>query len=371
MKRISIIVPCLNEQEAIPVYYEAMKRVMDGMKEVRFELIFIDDGSADRTLETLKNLNKKDQRCRYLSFTKNFGKEAAIYAGLTHAKGDYIGLMDVDLQDPPELLAEMYERIRTGRCDCVAARRVDRTGEKKIRSLLSTLFYKLINRISKVEFVEGARDYRLMTREMANAVRQLGEYNRFSKGIFGWVGFCTEWIEYHNVERAVGKTKWSFGKLLKYSLDGILGFSTLPLSLSSYGGIFFCGAAFLTILFLVVRYLIWHDPVQGWTTIMCALFLMGGVQLLCVGILGQYLARAYMEVKRRPIYLLKEPEKQQEKRRTQKNGFPRYGAKKHPASSRVPISLKERPGHPCGPARGKIRMDASVSHVYDVDIEKE
>lgn len=306
MKRISVIVPCLNEQEVIPVYYQTMVPVMGKMKDTEFELLFIDDGSDDRTLDILRELNKKDKRCRYLSFTRNFGKEAAIYAGLEHAKGDYIAVMDVDLQDPPRLLPLMYEELKKGEYDCVAARRVDRTGEKKIRSFLSGMFYKVINRISRVQLVEGARDFRMMRQEMARAVLKMKEYNRFSKGMFGWGGFRTKWLEYHNVERAAGETKWSVRKLFRYSLDGILGFSTLPLSLSSFGGIFFCGAAFLTICFLVIRYLIWHDPVQGWTTLMCAIFFIGGIQLLCVGILGQYLARAYMEVKNRPIYLLKE-----------------------------------------------------------------
>lgn len=310
MKLISIIVPCLNEQEVIPIFYRTVTEVLDSLENTEYELVFVDDGSNDRTLKVLKELKKKDSRCRYLSFTRNFGKEAAIYAGLVHAKGDYVGLMDVDLQDPPKLLIEMYRTLETGEYDCVAARRTDRAGEKRIRSFFSAMFYKVINKISKVEFVEGARDYRLMTRKMTDAVLQMGEYNRFSKGLFSWVGFRTKWLSYHNVERAAGETKWSFGKLLRYSLDGIMGFSTLPLSLSSYGGIFFCGVAFLTILFLVVRYLIWHDPVQGWTTLMCALLLISGVQLLCVGILGQYLARTYLEVKNRPVYLLKETDEE-------------------------------------------------------------
>ena len=271
MKLISIIVPCLNEQEVIPIFYRTVTEVLDSLENAEYELLFVDDGSDDRTLKVLKELKKKDRRCRYLSFTRNFGKEAAIYAGLIYAKGDYVGLMDVDLQDPPKFLGEMYRTLETGEYDCVAAR----------------------------------------TRKMRDAVLKMGEYNRFSKGLFSWVGFRTKWLSYHNVERAAGETKWSFGKLLRYSLDGIMGFSTLPLSLSSYGGIFFCGAAFLAILFLVVRYLIWHDPVQGWTTLMCAMLLISGVQLLCVGILGQYLARIYLEVKNRPVYLLKETDEEE------------------------------------------------------------
>lgn len=306
MERISVIIPCLNEQEVIPIYYEKMKDIMNKMKRVEFELLFVDDGSTDKTLALLRNLAKKDVSCRYLSFSRNFGKEAALYAGLEHANGDYLVVMDADLQDPPEMIPVMYEELQSGEYDCIAARRIDRKGENKIRSFLSEMFYKVVNRISKVEFVEGARDFRMMKRKMVKAVLLMNEYNRFSKGMFGWVGFQTKWLEYHNVERAAGETKWSLRKLLKYSLDGILGFSTLPLSLSSYGGILFCIISFFSICFLIIRYLIWHDPVQGWTTLMCAIFFIGGVQLLCVGILGQYLARTYMEVKKRPIYLLKE-----------------------------------------------------------------
>lgn len=230
MKLISIIVPCLNEQEVIPIFYRTVTEVLDSLENAEYELLFVDDGSDDRTLKVLKELKKKDRRCRYLSFTRNFGKEAAIYAGLTHAKGDYVGLMDVDLQDPPKFLGEMYRTLETGEYDCVAARRTDRAGERRIRSFFSAMFYKVINKISKIEFVEGARDYRLMTRKMRDAVLKMGEYNRFSKGLFSWVGFRTKWLSYHNVERAAGETKWSFGKLLRYSLDGIMGFSTLPLS---------------------------------------------------------------------------------------------------------------------------------------------
>lgn len=316
MKRISIIIPCLNEQEVIRVYYREMGRIMEQMQDVEFELIFVDDGSSDETLHILQELWEKDPRCSYLSFSRNFGKEAALYAGLQRARGDYVAVMDVDLQDPPELLVQMYEELKKGEYDCVASRRVDRKGEKKVKSFLSSMFYKVANQISRVQMMEGARDFRMMTRKMADAILQMGEYNRFSKGMFGWVGFRTKWLEYHNVERAAGETKWPLTKLLKYSMDGILGFSTLPLSLSSYGGIFFCGAAFLTVCFLVIRYLIFHDPVQGWTTLMCAVFFIGGVQLLCAGILGQYLARTYMEVKRRPIYILKENSDERHRNKT-------------------------------------------------------
>lgn len=306
MKKISIVIPCLNEQEVIPIYYRKMTEIMEKMSDVEFDLLFVDDGSTDNTLNLLRELAQKDIRCRYLSFTRNFGKEAALYAGMEHSDGDYLAVMDVDLQDPPELLQVMYEDLQKGIYDCVAARRVDRKGEKKIRAFFSSMFYKFQNKISRVPLVEGARDFRMMKKNMVQSVLKLEEYNRFSKGIYSWVGFQTKWLEYHNVERAAGDTKWSFRKLMKYSLDGILGFSTLPLSISSYGGILFCGISFLTICILTLRYLIWHDPVEGWTTLMCAIFFIGGVQLLCAGISGQYLARMYMEVKKRPIYLLKE-----------------------------------------------------------------
>ncbi|MGI6008031.1 MAG: glycosyltransferase family 2 protein [Ruminococcus sp.] len=306
MKKISIVVPCLNEQEVLPIYYENMKKIMGQMEHAAFELLFVDDGSADGTLEILRKLSSQDERCGYLSFSRNFGKEAALFAGMEYAQGDYIAVMDADLQDPPEMIPVMYEELEKGEYDCVAARRTDRKGEKKIRSFFSDVFYRTLNRISKVPVVEGARDFRMMKRKVADSVLRLRECNRFSKGMFSWVGYSTKWLEYPNVERAAGRTKWSLKKLFKYSMDGVLGFSTLPLSISSYGGILFCGIAFLTICVLIVRYIIWHDPVQGWTTLMCAIFFIGGVQLLCAGILGQYLARMYMEVKRRPIYLLKE-----------------------------------------------------------------
>ena len=263
MKLISIIVPCLNEQEVIPIFYRTVTEVLDSLENAEYELLFVDDGSDDRTLKVLKELKKKDRRCRYLSFTRNFGKEAAIYAGLTHAKGDYVGLMDVDLQDPPKFLGEMYRTLETGEYDCVAARRTDRAGERRIRSFFSAMFYKVINKISKIEFVEGARDYRLMTRKMRDAVLKMGEYNRFSKGIFGWIGFKTKWLPYKNVERVAGETKWSFFKLFKYSLDGIVNFSQAPLSIASVSGLILTAIAFFMILFVVIRRLIFGDPVAG------------------------------------------------------------------------------------------------------------
>lgn len=306
MDKISVIIPCLDEEEAIPVYYEAMKPVMDEMNEVEYELIFVDDGSLDGTLSVMRELSEKDRRCRYLSFSRNFGKEAALYAGLSNATGDYIVVMDVDLQDPVELLPRMYEMIQSEDLDRVAARRVDRDGEPLIRSFLSDCFYKVINKISKTEFVKGARDYCMMKRNVVNAVLELQEYNRFSKGIFQWVGFRTAWLEYHNAERCVGETKWSMKKLAIYSLEGIIGFSTSPLSIASIMGIIFCFIAFIMTLFIAVRTLIFGNDVGGWTSLACLILFVGGVQLFCTGIVGGYLSKAYLETKHRPIYILKE-----------------------------------------------------------------
>ena len=313
MDKISVVVPCYNEEEALPVYYKEMCRVMDEMKDVVFELIFVDDGSSDATLGIMKDLNEKDSRCRYLSFSRNFGKEAAIYAGLKASEGDYVALMDVDLQDPPTLLPEMYEILQEDGYDNVATKRVTRTGEPRIRSFLSESFYKFVNAISKTEIVDGARDYRLMKRKMVQAVLEMSEYNRFSKGIFGWVGFKTKWLEYENIERSAGETKWNVKKLFIYSLEGITGFSVVPLSIASYMGVLFCGLSFLMIVAIVVRTLIWGDPVAGWPSLVCILFGVGGVQLLCTGILGQYLAKTYLEVKNRPVYLLKDSSKEEQR----------------------------------------------------------
>lgn len=303
---ISIVVPCYNEQEAIPAYYEAIVPVMEQMKSVKFEVIFIDDGSCDASLSLMRQLADQDGRIRYLSFSRNFGKEAALCAGLEHAKGDYVAVMDVDLQDPVELLPEMYAKIQSPDCDCVAAKRGDRKGEGKFRSLLSDGFYRVINKISQTEIVSGARDYRLMKRQMVDAVLEMHEYNRFSKGIFGWVGFRTEWIEYGNVERCAGETKWSLGALMRYSLEGITGFSVLPLSMASFIGMAFCLLSICMIGFIVTRKLIFGDPVAGWTSLVCIIFLVSGVQLFCIGIMGEYLAKTYLESKRRPIYIIRE-----------------------------------------------------------------
>ena len=312
MNKISIIVPCYNEDAALPIYYKEMCKIMAQMKEEEFELIFVDDGSTDHTLAETKILHEKDERCQYFSFSRNFGKEAAIYAGLKNATGEYAAIMDVDLQDPPSLLPKMYEILQTEDYDSVATRRSTRSGEPKIRSFLSESFYKFINRISKTEIVNGARDYRLMKRNMVDAVLKMSEYNRFSKGIFGWVGFRTKWLEYENIERSAGETKWSMKKLFFYSLEGITGFSVAPLSLASVIGVIFCVVSFLMIILIVVRTCIWGDPVSGWPSLACIIFLVSGVQLLCTGIVGEYLSKTYLETKRRPIFILKdssEPDK--------------------------------------------------------------
>lgn len=306
MKKISVIVPCFNEEEALPIYYKEMSSVMEKMKDAAFELIFVDDGSTDGTLEVMKALHEMDARCRYLSFSRNFGKEAAIYAGLKNAQGAYVAIMDVDLQDPPCLLPEMYRILEEEEYDSVATKRSTRTGEPVIRSFLSESFYKFINTISKTEIVNGARDYRLMKRNMVDAVLEMSEYNRFSKGIFGWVGFRTKWLEFENIERSAGETKWSVKKLFFYSLEGITGFSVAPLSLASVVGILFCVLAFLMIVVIIVRTCVWGDPVSGWPSLACIIFMVSGVQLLCTGIVGQYLSKTYLETKHRPIFILKD-----------------------------------------------------------------
>ena len=306
MSKISVVVPCFNEEEALPVYYREMCKVMKNMSDVEFELLFVDDGSKDATLAFLKGLNETDARCRYLSFSRNFGKEAALYAGLKNAQGDYVATMDVDLQDPPGLLPEMYRILVEEDYDSVATRRSTRTGEPRIRSFLSERFYKFINSISKTEIVNGARDYRLMKRKMVDAVLGMSEYNRFSKGIFEWVGFRTKWLEFQNVGRCAGETKWSVKKLFFYSLEGITGFSVAPLSLAAVVGVLFCLLAFFMILVIVVRTVIWGDPVSGWPSLACIIFMVSGIQLFCTGIVGQYLSKTYLETKHRPIFILKD-----------------------------------------------------------------
>ena len=308
MKKISLVVPCYNEEEVIKIFYNEIQKIKKDFDNVCFEIIFVNDGSRDKTLELMRELSNNDD-VRYVSFSRNFGKEAAMYAGLETSTGDYVAIMDADLQDPPALLKEMYEILESGEYDSVATRRVTRKGEPVIRSFFARLYYKIINKISKTEIVDGARDFRLMTRQMVNAVLEVKEYNRFSKGIFSWVGFRTKWLEYENVERAAGETKWSFWKLFLYSLDSIVAFSTVPLSIASVMGILFCFVAFLIIIFIIVRTLIYGDPTSGWPSMVCIMFFIGGVQLLCIGVIGQYLSKAYLEVKKRPIYIVAETEK--------------------------------------------------------------
>ena len=308
MSRISVIVPCYNEQESLKFYYEEMSRVMEEMSKdgVEFELLLVDDGSRDATLSEMRQLHELDNRVHYISFSRNFGKESAIYAGLSHAAGDYAVIMDADLQDPPSLLPKMYRLVTEEGYDSVATRRVTRKGEPPIRSFFARLFYRLMNKISETDLVDGARDYRLMNRKFVDAILSLQEYNRFSKGLFGWVGFNTKWLEYENVERVAGETKWSFWKLFRYSIEGIVGFSTVPLTISSIFGVLSCVFAFLFMLFIIVRRLCFGDPVAGWASTATIILFLGGVQLLSIGILGQYLAKAYLEVKHRPIYIIKE-----------------------------------------------------------------
>ena len=309
MPKISIIVPCFNEAEAVPYFYDAITKQSDIMCErysVDFEYIFVDDGSTDGTLSVVKEYAAKDGRVRYVSFSRNFGKEAAMLAGLEAARGDYVSVMDADLQDPPELLCEMYEAIVNEGYDCAAARRVTRKGEPKLRSFLSRLFYSLIGKIANADIADGARDYRLMTRKVVDAIISMKEYNRFSKGIFGWVGFKTKWIEFENAKRVAGETKWSMWKLFLYSVDGITSFSTMPLAVASVIGMLMCIIAFVMILVIIAKTVIWGDPVAGYPSLVCIIFFVAEVQTFCVGIVGQYLAKTYMEVKNRPAYIIKE-----------------------------------------------------------------
>ena len=305
-EKISVIVPCYNEEEAIPFFYRKIAMVTEDMSDYDFEIIFVNDGSYDSTLDVIHKLADEDTRVKYLDFSRNFGKEAAIYAGLSHATGDYGVIMDADLQDPPELLPEMMNYIKNEGYDSVATRRVTRKGEPAVRSFFARRFYHLINRISKTEIVDGARDYRLMNRKFIDAILELSEYNRFSKGLFGWVGFKTKWIEFENVNRIAGETKWSFWKLFLYSIEGIIGFSTLPLAVSAFLGILFCIVAFIFIFVIIVRTLVFGDPTSGWPSLACIILLVSGVQLFCMGILGAYLSKTYLEVKKRPIYICKD-----------------------------------------------------------------
>lgn len=306
-KLCSCIVPCFNEEEVIPLYYEEMQKVRKQEEgKIDFEIIFIDDGSKDKTLEVIKKLSEQDECIHYVSFSRNFGKEAAMYAGFEHANGEYVVTMDVDLQDPPHLIPEMIRCIEEEGYDSVATRRVTRKGESPIRSFFARRFYGLINKISDADIVDGARDFRMMKRDMVNAILSMPEYNRFTKGIFGWVGFKTKWIEFENVERAAGETKWSFWKLFRYALEGIIAFSTVPLTIVSLIGVIVCIIAFLFLLFVVIRAVIFGDPVAGWPSLICVISFLSGIQLLGIGVVGMYLSKTYLETKKRPIYIKKE-----------------------------------------------------------------
>ena len=303
MEKLSIVVPCFNEEKSINVFYKELIKYICSLD---YEIIFIDDGSHDNSLKIIRELLKLDDNIKFISFSRNFGKESALFAGLKNCTGDYVAVMDVDLQDPPSLLPEMIGTLENSDYDIVATRRVSRIGDPKIRSFFARMFYKIINKISDLELVDGARDYRLMTRQVVDAILQLEEYNRFSKGLFNWIGFNTYWIEYENIERAAGETSWSFWSLVKYSIEGIVGFTTAPLSLSTFLGIAFSIIAFILIIFVVVRNIMFGDPVQGWASTICIILLLGGIQLFTIGILGKYLEKTYIETKRRPIYIIKE-----------------------------------------------------------------
>ena len=307
-KKLTMVVPAYNEEEALPIFYAEASRVEKELPGVEIEYLFIDDGSSDGTLEVLRDLHKKDARVRYVSFSRNFGKEAAIYAGLQNARGDYVALLDADLQDPPALLPEMLRVIEEEGYDCVGSRRVTRKGEPPIRSFFARMFYRIMNKISSADIVDGARDFQLMNRKVVNAILSMGEYNRFSKGIFGWVGFRKKWLEYENIERSAGETKWSFWKLFLYALDGIVAFSTAPLVMASVMGMVFCLVAFVAIIFIIIRTVLFGDPTSGWPSMVCIIMFIAGVQLLCMGILGQYMAKTYLETKKRPLYLVEETE---------------------------------------------------------------
>ena len=319
MEKITVVVPCYNEEESLPIFYEEMERVRkqdfnnsENEQETEFEYIFVDDGSKDGTLNEMKRLSQKDSKVRYISFCRNFGKEAAILAGLDASTGDLVTLMDVDLQDPPSLLKKMYDIIKKEGYDCVATRRKNRKGEPPVRSFFARMFYKIINKMSDVEMVDGARDYRLMSRKVVDSIISMREYNRYSKGLFTFVGFKTKWISYENIERVAGKTKWSFWKLFKYALEGITAFSTAPLIFSSIIGLLFCLVAFLLIILIIVRTLVFGDPTSGWPSMVCIIFFVSGVQLFSLGIIGQYMSKSYLEIKHRPIYIIRETEKDEE-----------------------------------------------------------
>lgn len=304
--KVSIVVPMYNEQESLGILYQELNRVTDMIKDYEFEYLFVNDGSKDNTLQEIQKLAATDERVHYVSFSRNFGKEAALYAGLSNADGDYIVTMDADLQDPPSLLPQMLAMIEGQDCDNVATRRVNRKGEPPIRSFFARCFYKLMRRLSNIDIADGARDYRLMSRAMVDSILSVSEYNRFSKGIFAWVGYETKWLEFENVERSAGETKWSFWKLVRYSIDGIINFSNTPLQISSYLGMILTMVSFIAIIVEVIRALVFGDPVAGWPSLVCIITFIGGIELFCMGIMGQYIAKTYMEVKRRPHYIIKE-----------------------------------------------------------------
>lgn len=309
MKKISIVVPCYNEEESLPLFYEEVNKVTETMKDkCDFEFLFVNDGSRDKTLSILRDLAKIDSRVRYISFSRNFGKEAAMFAGLENAKGDYVTTMDADLQDPPTLLNEMFDTLESGEYDCCATRSTNRKGYSFFRKIFTKWFYKIIGKISKTEMVPGARDFRLMTRQMVDAIISMKEYNRYSKGLFSFVGFNTKWIEFKIEDRVAGETKWNFWKLFTYAIEGIVAFSTAPLVFAALVGVIFCLIAFILIIVIVIKTLVWGDPVGGWPSMVCIMFMIGGLQLLCTGIIGEYLAKTYLETKNRPVYIVKETE---------------------------------------------------------------
>lgn len=309
MQKLTVIVPCYNEEAVILHLHKALCQVMSELNTLMFEILFIDDGSQDRTLEIIKTLKKDYTYIHYISFSRNFGKESAIYAGLKSATGDLVVIMDADLQHPPALIIQMYQTLCTTHCDSVAARRVSRTGEPPIRSFFARCFYSIMHKLCKIEVVDGACDFRLMARQMVDALLEITEYNRFSKGLFSWVGFDTKWIEFENVQRIAGETHWSFWGLLRYSLEGLIAFSTAPLAFASITGLFFCFFSFIAIIFTIVRQLIWGGSAYGWPSLVCIICFISGIQLFCIGILGQYLAKAYLETKHRPLYIIKEEDK--------------------------------------------------------------
>ena len=312
-KKISLIVPCYNEEEALPFFYEEVTQVFQTL-DYDYELLFVNDGSKDATIEVMRRIGLKDSHVKYISFSRNFGKESAMYAGFCNVDGDYVAVMDADMQDPPSLLPKMLEVMESGEYDSVATRRVSRDGEPPIRSWFARKFYMIINKISDADVVDGARDFRLMTREMVAAIISMGENNRFSKGIYGWIGFRTYWLPYENIERVAGETKWSFWKLFKYAINGIIDFSEVPLSIASWFGIIMTFLAFIFLIFIVVRRAVYGDPVAGWASTICVIIFIGGIQLFCMGVMGQYIAKNYTESKKRPHYIISETNKEEVKK---------------------------------------------------------